>query len=116
MPQGGQFKAGAGTITTQSTAVDISQSSARGVIDWSSFSIGNGNTVNVNNGNGATLGASPATQLSQIDGTLNATGHFYLVNPQGVVIGENGVVTTGGHFVAATLDTGNDRFMNGRYR
>lgn len=113
LPQGGQFKAGTGTITTQSTAVNITQSSARGVIDWSSFSIGAGNTVSVNNGSGATLSRVTGTARSQIDGNLNATGSLYLINPQGVVIGANGVVTTGGRFIASALDAGNDAFMAG---
>ncbi|WP_244195533.1 beta strand repeat-containing protein [Caballeronia arationis] len=113
LPQGGQFVAGTGSIATRSNGVDITQSTTRAVIDWRSFSIGNGNTVNVNNGTGATLSRVTGTDRSLINGQLVATGSFYLINPQGVVVGPSGVVTTGGRFVASTLDIGNDNFMNG---
>jgi filamentous hemagglutinin family protein len=113
LPGGGKFVAGAGSIVDGSNRVDITQSSARGVIDWNSFSIGAGNTVNVNNGSGATLSRVTGAGRSLIDGTLTATGSLYLVNPQGVVIGKDGVVTTGGRFAASALDLANDAFMAG---
>jgi filamentous hemagglutinin family protein len=113
LPQGGQFVAGAGSIVTGSNTVNITQNTPRAVIDWRSFSIGNGNTVNVNNGTGATLSRVTGIDRSMIDGKLAATGSFYLINPQGVVVGPSGVVTTGGRFVASTLDIGNNNFMNG---
>ncbi len=113
LPQDGRFVAGAGSITTFSNGVNIAQTTPRGVIDWRSFSIGNGNTVSVFNGTGATLSRVSGTERSFIDGKLTATGSLYLINPQGVVIGSNGVVTTGGRFVASALDTDNASFMNG---
>ncbi len=113
LPQNGQFVAGSGSITATANQVNITQGTARGVIDWNSFSIGAGNSVNVNNGSGATLSRVTGPTASAIDGALNATGSFYLINPQGVVIGRGGIVTTGGRFVAATLDTPNDAFMAG---
>ncbi|MDR5884085.1 filamentous hemagglutinin N-terminal domain-containing protein [Caballeronia sp. LZ032] len=113
LPQGGQFVAGSGSIGAKGSSLTINQSSTRGIIDWNSFSIGNGHTVNVNNGTGATLSRVTGTDRSVIDGSLKATGSFYLINPQGVVIGSNGVVTTGGRFVASALDVNNDAFMAG---
>ncbi|SAL28783.1 two-partner secretion domain-containing protein [Caballeronia telluris] len=113
LPQGGQIVAGTGSIATNATAVNITQNTPRAVIDWRSFSIGNGNTVNVNNGTGATLSRVTGSDRSSIDGKLAASGSFYLINPQGVVVGPSGVVTTGGRFVASTLDIANNNFMNG---
>lgn len=46
--------------------------------------------------------------------TLNATGSFYLINPQGALIGRSGVVDTGGRFVASALDIDSNAFMVGR--
>ncbi|MDR5841455.1 filamentous hemagglutinin N-terminal domain-containing protein [Caballeronia sp. LZ031] len=100
-------------MATSATAVNITQNTPRAVIDWRSFSIGNGNTINVNNGTGATLSRVTGIDRSVIDGKLAASGSFYLINPQGVVVGPSGVVTTGGRFVASTLDIGNNNFMNG---
>ena len=114
LPQGGRYVAGSGTIANQGDALTVTQSGAtRGVIDWTSFSIGSGNTVTFNNGSGSTLnrvtGGSPSTLL----GALNATGGVYLINPQGILIGRSGVISTGGRFVATTLDLPDTAFMNG---
>ncbi len=113
LPQGGRFVAGTGTISGNATSLTINQTSNRGVIDWTGFSIGSGNHVNIDNGTGATLNRVTGTAASSILGTLSATGSVYLINPQGIVIGSSGVVSTGGRFVASTLDTANAAFMNG---
>jgi filamentous hemagglutinin family protein len=112
LPQGGQFVAGTGTITQQGSALRITQpGSTRGIVDWTSFSIGSGNSVRFDNGTGATLNRVTGGSASAILGQLSATGSLYLINPQGIVIGQTGIVTTGGRFVASTLDVGNDAFM-----
>ena len=113
LPQGGQFVAGAGSISATATSLTIKQTSNRGVVDWSSFSIGSGNPVTINNGAGATLNRVTGATATSILGTLSATGSVYLINPQGIVIGGSGVVSTGGRFVASTLDTNNAAFMSG---
>ena len=56
--------------------------------------------VQFNNGSGATLNRVTGNNMSQIMGSLSATGSVYLINQQGVVIGKQGVITTGGSFVA----------------
>ena len=113
LPSGGQFVAGTGSISSNSSALNITQSTPRAVIDWRSFSIGIENSVTVNNGAGATLNRVTGIDRSVIDGRLSGTGSIYLINPQGILIGTSGVVTTGGRFVASTLDVTNDAFMNG---
>ena len=115
LPQGGAFVAGQGAISSSAATLTVTQPvmSPRGVIDWRSFSIGRGNTVVFNNGSGATLNRVTGEDRSLILGKLTATGSVYLLNPQGVVIGPTGVVTTGGRFVASTLDMCNDTFMTG---
>lgn len=113
LPQGGKFVAGSGSINGNATSLTINQTSSRGVIDWTSFSIGSGNRVSINNGTGATLNRVTGTTASAILGSLSATGSLYLINPQGVLIDHSGVVSTGGRFVASSLDTDNTTFMNG---
>lgn len=113
LPSGGHFVAGSGSINGNATSLTIDQNSFRGIVDWNSFSIGNGNHVSINNGNGATLNRVTGGSPSSIYGALSATGSVYLINPQGVVIGPSGVISTGGRFVASTLDTDNASFMNG---
>ena len=91
----------------------ITQSGNSGIINWGSFSIGSGNSVTIQNGTGATLNRVTGNDPSQILGTLDATGSVYLLNQHGVFFGENGVIRTGGDFVASTLDISNSDFLNG---
>ncbi|WP_429402566.1 filamentous hemagglutinin N-terminal domain-containing protein [Paraburkholderia sp. MM5482-R1] len=72
LPQGGAFVRGQGAMTSGTTSLTIDQSSSRGVIDWHSFSIGNGNTVAFNNGSGATLNRVTGGDPSSILGKLTA--------------------------------------------
>ena len=111
LPQGGTFTAGSGSITRAPGRVTVDQGSARGIIDWKSFSIGAGKTVAINNGSGATLNIVTGTLPSSINGTLTATGSAYLVNPQGVVVGKSGVISTGGSFVATTRPVDPQQFL-----
>jgi len=114
LPQGGRFIAGQGNVGAAGAAtLSITQTSTRGVIDWRSFNIGQGATVTFNNGTGATLNRVSGGDLTQILGTLRASGSLYVVNPQGVVVGQSGVVVTGGTFAASSLNIANDAFMRG---
>jgi filamentous hemagglutinin family protein len=114
LPTNGQYAAGQGSIASSANGVTVNQSSSHGIINWQGFSIGAGNTVLFNNGNGATLNRVTGGQLSQIDGSLKATGSVYLINPQGIVIGPSGQVIANGSFVASTRDVSNNAFMSGQ--
>ncbi len=114
LPAGGQVVAGSATIGAPTgSKLVIDQSSSRAIIDWSSFSIGSGKLVKIDNGSGATLNRVTGGSLSSIDGLLSATGSVYLINPNGVIIGKSGVAKVGGTFVAASLDVANGQFMSG---
>ena len=114
MPQQGTFVAGTGSIgATANGALTMTQTSARGVVDWRSFSIGANGSVTIDNGAGATLNRVTGGDLSRIDGLLKATGSVYLINPNGIVVGRDGRVVTGGSFVASTRDIANRAFMAG---
>jgi filamentous hemagglutinin family protein len=107
-------RSGAASIARSSGAsLTVSQTSSKAIIDWRSFSVGQGATVRFDNGSGATLNRVTGTDLSSIDGLLAATGSVYLINPNGVVIGKSGVVNTGGSFVASTLGLANASFLAG---
>jgi filamentous hemagglutinin family protein len=99
--------------STSSTGLTVTQSSRTGIVNWSSFSIGQGNQVQFNNGTGATLNRVTGNVPSSINGVLSATGSVYLVNPSGIVVGPTGVVKTGGSFVASTLDVRDAEFRAG---
>ncbi|SAK74419.1 filamentous hemagglutinin outer membrane protein [Caballeronia hypogeia] len=113
LPKGGAFVAGSGSISGGGQSLTINQTSSRGVIDWRSFSIGNGRVVTFDNGSGATLNRVTGGDPSVLLGHLDATGSVWLINPQGVLVGPTGVVATGGRFVASALDVCNNAFMQG---
>ena len=112
MPQGGQYVHGKGDINSSGNLMNIDQHTRNGIVNWQRFSIGNGNTVNINNGAGATLNRVIGNDVSKIHGQLNATGSAYLINQNGVVVGPQGQVITGGNFVASTLDVSNGDYLN----
>jgi len=115
LPAGGSFVRGNGSISGDGTTVTINQGSSRGVVDWNSFSIGSGNRVVFANGNGSTLNRVTGGSPSAIMGTLTASGSVYLINPQGILVGSGGVISTNGRFVASTLNVVDiDAFMNGQ--
>ena len=114
LPTGGTVASGNVAISSTSpTSLTISQSSRTGIVNWSSFSIGQGNQVQFNNGSGATLNRVTGNVPSSINGVLSATGSVYLVNPSGVVVGPSGEIKTGGSFVASTLDVKDAEFRAG---
>ena len=90
LPTGGAYVAGSGSIGTAGSAMTITQSTSRGIINWQGFSIGAANKVQVDNGSGATLNRVTGGNLSTISGELGATGSVYLINPNGVVVGRAG--------------------------
>ncbi|WP_198164046.1 MBG domain-containing protein, partial [Bradyrhizobium jicamae] len=114
LPTGGTVVGGNVAIgSTSPTSLTISQSSRTGIVNWSSFSVGQGNQVQFNNGSGATLNRVTGNVPSSINGVVSATGSVYLVNPSGVVVGPTGMIKTGGSFVASTLDVKDADFRAG---
>jgi filamentous hemagglutinin family protein len=112
LPQGGHFISGSGNIAQSGANMNITQTGVRGIIEWNAFSIAPGHTVSIDNGAGATLNRVTGSDVSALYGTLKGSGSVYLINPHGVLIGPNGVVSTGGRFLASTLDMSNDDFNN----
>lgn len=119
LPTGGVVAAGSATIGTPSAAeMVINQTSQRVVIDWTSFNIANGSSVNfVQPGASAValnrVGAGAGQSV--IDGVLNANGTVMILNPNGVMFGRTASVNVGG-LVASTADIDTDAFMRGDNR
>src|SRR4030095_2651250 len=94
----------------------IAQTGQRGIIDWQSFSIGQGFAVNVTqpNANAILLNRVTGNDLSNIAGTMTATGRVFLVNPNGVLFTNTAVVNVGG-LLASTLGmtTSDAQFLAG---
>ncbi len=118
LPTGGSVVAGSATLSQPSnTQLNINQNSNAAIVNFNSFSIGEGARVDINQPGAASvfLGRVTGDTTSQIHGQLNANGQVHLVNPNGIFIGPNGSVSTAG-FVASSLNISNEDFLNGTYR
>ncbi|KEO56452.1 MBG domain-containing protein [Thioclava pacifica] len=114
LPVGGQVVTGSATITAPGAdALIIRQDSDKAIVNWSQFNIGAAQSVDFQNGSGATLNRVTGGDVSTLSGQLSATGSVYLINPAGVIIGPDGVVTTGGDFVVSTQGLSDGAFLGG---
>lgn len=114
LPSGGAVVGGQAQITAPGAGqLRIDQQSARAVIDWRSFSVGEGARVHFENGGGATLNRVLGGDPSRIAGLLSSTGSLWLVNPAGVLVSPEGRVTTGGSFIASTRAIAPAAFLDG---
>lgn len=117
LPSGGNVANGNATISQpNASTLNINQSSPQAIINWNSFSVGQGGTVNFNQPSAAsaTLNRVVGSTPSWIAGTINAPGTVLLVNPNGIAITKTGVINVGS-FAASTLNIKDSDFLAGRY-
>lgn len=109
MPSGGTIRSGNGSIVEQGQTMTVQQNSNRMAIDWTQFNIAKNETVRYTqpDKNAVALNRVTGGQQSLIEGNLNANGHVFLVNPNGVVFGKNASVDVGG-LVASTARLADD--------
>ncbi|WP_193727337.1 filamentous hemagglutinin N-terminal domain-containing protein, partial [Burkholderia sp. BE17] len=114
-PTGGQVAAGAASISSAGAVTTINQGSGRAVINWNSFSVGNGETVRFNapNASSATLNRVTGTLPSNINGLVQGNGKVFLLNPNGIVVGPSGAINVQGGFVGSTGNISDSAFMQG---
>jgi|GEM_PF-294863 len=116
LPTGGSVSSGSASIgSATGTTLTVTQSSSSAVINWQSFSVGQGYTVNFvqPSSSSAILNRVTGSATSVIAGSITANGHVYLLNPNGIVITSTGTVNTGA-FVASTLGISDADFMAGK--
>jgi filamentous hemagglutinin family protein len=116
LPTGGVVNGGQATISANPTAMTINQTSQNAVINWQSFDIAAGNSVQFVQPNSSSVALNRVVggDASAIFGTLSANGQIFLINPNGVLFGRGAEVSVGG-LVASTLDMADADFMAGRY-
>lgn len=95
---------GDAAFTNEGAVLNI-QTGDQTVLHWKDFSIGKGELtrfIQPNEGS-AILNRVVGGEISKIYGQLHANGKVYLINPHGVLVGEEGIIDTSA-FLATTLD------------
>lgn len=115
-PIGGTIVGGDGSIDHAGLNTTIIQNSDRLAVDWESFNIAAEERVQFiqPDSSSVALNRILGNEASQIFGRLDANGHVILMNPNGVLFGENATVNVGG-LVASGLSINANDFMNGDF-
>ena len=105
MPQGETIRSGDATIqrSDDNKSMEVNQSTKRVAIDWSSFDIANDERVHFKQPDASSVALNRVTgdARSVIDGQLSGNGRVYVINPNGVLFGQNASVDVGS-LVAST--------------
>ncbi|MFM1911510.1 MAG: hypothetical protein RJB18_901, partial [Pseudomonadota bacterium] len=119
LPTGGQVVAGDAHITSAGTAsapvMNVNQTSQRAVVNWQSFDVGSGATVNFNqpNAQASTLNKIGNGSASKIYGQIKAPGEVILQNNDGVYFGKTSRVDVGS-VVATSHSISDADYMAGK--
>ncbi|MBX2869198.1 MAG: filamentous hemagglutinin N-terminal domain-containing protein [Acidiferrobacterales bacterium] len=86
------------------------------IIDWKGFSIDRNEITRFlqQSDQSAVLNRVTGSGASNIFGELLSNGKVFLVNPNGIIIGNGARIDTAG-FIGSSLDISNEDFQNGRY-
>jgi filamentous hemagglutinin family protein len=115
-PTGGVVTSGRAAFGGTSAQMTITQSTPNVAINWQSFGIQAGESVQFVQPSSASvalnrvIGADP----SAIMGRLSANGQVFLINPNGILFGPNASVNVNG-LVASTVNMSDADLMSGHY-
>ncbi|MBS2033796.1 filamentous hemagglutinin N-terminal domain-containing protein [bacterium] len=108
-----------GQIQIQNGAnlVQILQLTPQAIVNWGQFNIGAGETVRFlqPSQQAAILNRVTGIDPSLIQGSLQANGRVFLLNPNGILFGPGAVVDVGS-FTASTLKMSDEDFINGSFK
>jgi len=115
-PDGADVKAGDVSIQENGNRLDVHQGSQKAIIDWQSFSIGQGEVTQFHmpGGDSVVLNRVTGDSVSEIFGSLIANGQVMLINPNGILFGAGSRVDVSA-LVASTADIADEDFLNGHY-
>ena len=116
LPTGASVAAGDASVSQTGSNMVISQSTKKAVINWKTFNIASGASVNyvVPDSASITLNRVTGDDVSKIFGSLTSNGQIFLLNPHGIVFGVGSRVNAAG-IVASTLSLSDEDFQAGRY-
>lgn len=113
-PEGGVVVGGQAAISQAGTTLQVLQSSDRAVINWRDFSIQPNETTRFiqPSASSAVLNRVTSSSPSQLLGSLQANGQVYLMNQNGIFVGQ-GAVINASSFLATTAEANPSSFMRG---
>ncbi len=116
LPTNGKVVVGTGTISQSGNVMTINQNTDLMAINWKTFNVGSDSTVNFvqPNSYSVALNRVLGSDVSVIQGKINANGYIALVNPNGFLFTPPAQVNVGG-LIASTLNISNKNFINGNY-
>lgn len=114
LPEGASVQAGNVNISASQNLLEIQSSSQRSIINWNSFSILHGETARFNlpSAQSAVLNRVTGGSLSEILGALQSNGQVFLINPNGIVVGQGAMIDVAA-LTLSTLDLPNVDFLAG---
>jgi len=117
LPQSPTVVSGGVGIHSINNTLEINQTSNKAVINWQQFGIAPGESVRFNqlSSTSITLNRVTGSDSSTINGTLTANGRIFIINPNGVLFGENAQLNVGG-IVATTMGINDAEFLSGNYK
>ena len=94
---------GAATAVATQNALTVNQTSNSAILNWSSFNIGQDNSVTFKQPNSSSIALNRINQASpsQIFGNLSANGQIYLINLNGFLFGSKSTINVGGLLVSS---------------
>lgn len=93
----------------------VSQMSDSAIVEWETFSLGEHETARFvqPDAKSSILNRVTGGHLSEIYGRLESNGRVFVVNPQGVLVGESGRIDCAS-FIAAALQIDDSSFLQGQ--
>jgi len=115
-PEGASVKGGDGSISRVGNTTTIDQYTDRMAIDWQSYDVGVDERVLYNQPGSSSISLNRilSNRGSEIQGRIDANGHVFLINPNGIIFGQHSSINVGG-ILASGLDINPDDFMNGDF-
>ncbi len=104
--EAGTFNADEATITTEGAVMDIVGKTENNLLYWEDFSIDAGEKVRFDAGAQTRnyMNSVTGEGMSRIYGTIEGGRNVYLVNPHGILFGDNAEVNTGALYLSTAKE------------
>ncbi|MBV8503820.1 MAG: filamentous hemagglutinin family protein [Paucibacter sp.] len=111
-----QYSTGVNTANGQATGT-IRQTDATNIVNWQTFDVGSAATLNIVQPSSSAVllnvvAGGAFQNKTLIEGVLNANGHVYLYNPNGIIFGKTATVDVNS-LIASTLKFDESRVTGG---